>query len=167
MTQEFFSRRIQSTALSTLILLSALGGCNKQNMIPNTKIADTSQNRDIIEVVENYRKAMERLDAASILSFAHPTYLDNSGTPEGSDDLDYQGLKKVLTNRFKRTKKIHYRIEYQEIHVKGNEAEVDAYIDATFVYEEPKANPRWRRLTDYNRFRLLRDGASWRFISGL
>ena len=149
-----------------LALITAYG-CAKPDLIPQTKIKDTPQNREIIQVVDAYRRAMESLDAAGILTLTHPTYQDHSGTPEGSDDVDYEGLKKLLVTRFKRATKIRYRIEYQAIRIKGQDAEVDAYVDATFVYEASSGPPRWRRLTDHNRFHLLKEGDRWRFVSGL
>ncbi len=149
------------------LALTIVHGCAKPDLIPQTKIKDTPQHREILQVVESYRRAMESLDPAGILTLAHPTYQDHSGTPEGSDDVDYEGLKKLLATRFKRATKIRYRIEYQELRIKGQDAEVDAYVDATFVYEAPNSPPRWRRLTDHNRFRLLKEGNRWRFLSGL
>ncbi len=149
------------------VALAPTAGCVKPGYIPNTKVLDTAQNRDIIAVVEAYRRAMENRDAAGVLALVHPTYQDNAGTPEGSDDVDFEGLKKLLATRFQRTTKIRYHIEYQGLHVHGRDAQVDAYIDATFVYEPENAPPRWRRLTDFNRFRLIKDGNRWRFVSGL
>ena len=153
--------------LLVCIALVAASACSKQKLIPNTKVRDTPLNREILTVVEKYRKAMERLNAAEVLTLVHPTYQDHAGTPKADDDIDYAGLKSLLATRFKHTTKIRYRIEYQDVEVKGREATVDAYVDATFIYEDPKANPRWRRLTDFNRFHLLKDGDTWRFVGGL
>ena len=162
-------RRFRTQALLTALVVAALlSGCDKQKLIPNTEVPDTKLNRQVLKVVEEYRKAMGRMDAAKVLTLVHPTYQDHSGTPEGSDDIDYEGLKKILTGEFKNTSKVRFNIEYQAVSTKGREAMVDTYIDATFVYTTPDANPRWRRLTDFNRFKLLQDKKNtWRFISGL
>lgn len=159
------STGVHGLCLAVSILL--LAGCGRPKYIPNTKVVDSAVNREVLRVVEKYRKAMEKLNAAEVLAHVHPTYQDQSGTPQGDDDIDYNSLKGLLSSRFKKTTKIRYRIEYRSVRVQGRQAEVDAYIDATFVYEEPNANPRWRRLTDFNRFRLLKDGSTWRFVSGL
>jgi hypothetical protein len=165
MRQIFRGARRNAAAL--FFVLVSLGACGKPELIPNTSVRDTSENREIIKVLEAYRTALERLDAASVIVLVHPTYQDSSGTPEGSDDVDFEGLKSLLSTRFKRTTKIRYHIEYQALRIKGQEAEVDTYVDATFVYEPADKIPRWRRLTDHNRFRLLKDGDHWRFLSGL
>ena len=154
-------------ALLFLAVVTLAFGCAKPKLIPNTKVRDTELNRAILQVVEKYRRAMEKLDAAGVLALTHPTYQDHAGTPQADDDIDYNGLRKLLATRFKRTTKVRYHIEYQAVDVKGREAQVDTYIDATFEYREPSASPRWRRLTDYNRFHLLKDGETWRFVSGL
>jgi hypothetical protein len=153
--------------LALISISLTLGGCAKPSFIPNTKVRDTASNREILKVVESYRRAMEGRDAAGVLALVHPTYQDNAGTPEGSDDLDFSGLKKLLSTRFKRTTKVRYRIEYHDVETQGRDASVDTYIDATFEYEPVGGPTRWRRLTDYNRFRLLRDGELWRFVGGI
>jgi hypothetical protein len=155
------------TLVLTQLLVVSIGGCAKPKLIPNTKVKDSETNRKILSVIESYRRAMERLDAPAVLALAHPTYRDNGGTPEGVDDVDYGGLKDLLATRFKRVKKVRYRIEYQDCRAKGREARVDAYIDATFMYHPPDAEPRWRRLTDHARFLLVKEGETWRFLSGL
>ena len=163
--------RCASRSVAPILLILAglmvFGGCQKNKMIPNTKLRDTKLNREVLRVVETYRRAMEKRDAARVLALVHPTYQDNSGTPEASDDLDYRGVRDLLAGRFKRATRVRFRIEYQRLETKGREAAVDTWIDATFVYEQPDSPPRWRRFTDYNRFRLLKDGRTWRFIGGL
>ena len=149
------------------VALGSLPACSKQKLIPNTAVADTTENREILGVLEKYRQAMERLDAAGVLTLTHPSYRDNSGTPEGMDDIDYETLKNVLRTHFKRSSKITYRIEYQQVRRKGQMAEVDAYVDATFVYDAPDGTPRWRRLTDHNRFHLIEHDGGWQIVSGL
>ncbi len=153
--------------LAIVVALGVAGGCVKPKFIPHTKVLDVPLNREILKVVEKYRRAMEQLDGATVLSLAHPNYLDRAGTPEGNDDADYEGLKHFLAKKFKQTKKVRYSIEYQRLTITGKEAKVDTYIDATFFFEPRKANPRWRRFTDHNRFTLLKDDGRWQFISGL
>ena len=153
--------------LALTLLAATVSACAKDKLIPNTNVPDNKLNREILTVVEKYRRAMERLDAAGVLALVHPTYQDHAGTSEGHDDIDYSNLKELLKTRFKKTTKVRYRVEYRRVYSKGRQAEVDAYIDATFVYKEPNANPRWRRLTDFNRFRLIKEGSNWRLVSGL
>jgi hypothetical protein len=142
-------------------------GCSDQKLIKNTKIPDTKVNRALLRVIVRYREAMVRRDAAKVLTLVHPSYQDNAGTPEPEDDMDYERLKKMLSSRFKRASKVRYRIEFQRVDVKGREALVDTWVDGTVVYTQPGLTPRYERLADYNRYRLLLEDGQWRFISGL
>lgn len=147
--------------------LAVLSGCNKHKLIPNTKVADTPLHRDILRVVEKYRRATVKLDAAGILALVHPSYQDHGGTAKSDDDMDFESLKKFLTSQYKNTSKIRMRIEYQKVKVKGREAHVDTWLDATFVYRHPDGSPYYKRVADAQRFKLIKDNTTWRFISGL
>lgn len=149
------------------LLLCGPLACSKQKLIPNTKIPDTKPNRSVVKVVEAYRKAMEKKNAPRILTLVHPTYRDNSGTPNPFDDIDYQMLKKVLTTRFKRAKRVRYHIDYHKVRFRGREATVDAWVDATFIYEYPDVLPQYKRFADYQRYKLVKADGRWQFISGL
>ncbi|MBW2731443.1 MAG: hypothetical protein JRH20_03565 [Deltaproteobacteria bacterium] len=142
-------------------------GCNKQKLIPNTKIHDNKINRELIRVIARYRDAMVHKDAVQILTMVHPTYQDQAGTPEPEDDVDFNQLKGLLEGRFQRTERIRYRIEFQRVDIRGREASVDTWIDATFVYKHPDQMPRYRRFADYHRYRLLNEDGKWLFIGGL
>lgn len=150
-----------------LMLTTLAGGCAKPKFIPRTKVKDIPVNREVIRVMEKYRRAVVDSDAARVLALVHPLYQDNAGTPNGADDIDFEKLKSVLGTQYKNTGKIRMRIEYLSVQTKGSLARVDTWIDATFVYSHPEAKQRWRRLTDSNRFRLIKDDKGWRFLSGL
>lgn len=151
-----------------LVALTVIaGGCRHAQYIPNTKVVDTPLNREIVAVVEQYRRAMEERDAARVLTLADPTYSDQSGTPEADDDLDFASLKRVLPQRLHRCERVRYRLEYQRVEVRGRAATVDVWIDATFVYQQSREAPSFRRFTDYHRYQLLETDRRWRFVSGL
>ena len=160
-------RRGIPLAMSALALAYLCAGCVKPKLIPNTKLKDTEVNREVLKAVLAYQQAMESRNAAAVLAMVHPLYQDNAGTPEGSDDRDYEGIRKLLATHFQNTTKIRYRIEFLDIGINGREAEVFVYIDATFVFEPQEGLPRWRRMADHHRFRLIKDGGRWQFISGL
>src|SRR6478672_4443044 len=86
-------------ALACLLMVSGVSGCATVSVIPGTTVRDTRQNREILEIVEKYRRAMEERDAATLLALAHPQYYEDSGTPKGDDDYGYQGLRDVLAKR--------------------------------------------------------------------
>ena len=59
------------------LLIVALCGCANYAVIPGTKVIDTKVNREILEVCEKYRRAMEERDAPTLLALAHPNYYED------------------------------------------------------------------------------------------
>ena len=95
--------KVRTRWLGALALISAavwVGGCNEPVYIPQTKIPDTPLNRELLKTMEKYRIAVEDKDSAAVLALAHPTYGDENGSPDPSDDIDYEELKKLLSTRF-------------------------------------------------------------------
>ena len=50
----------------------------------------------MLDACEEYRLAVERGDADALMLMAHKQYWEDSGTPSGSDDYGYEGLRNVL-----------------------------------------------------------------------
>lgn len=159
--------------------LPALGCRATTNYIPGTKVADTQVNRDIIEVIENYRLAVERRDAAALLGMASKQYFEDGGTTDGSDDYGYAQLRKVLTGRFQQGKDLRYSMRYMRVHRRcprsrtasdGNEgcrAYVDVLIDASFTINDATKRPSRRDKRDQNQIVLQWENDRWKFLSGM
>src|SRR6478736_280843 len=97
--------------LLTAVVAASLGaGCATFNVIPGTKA-----NRELVDVCEKYRRAMEERDAPTLLAMAHPSYFEDSGTPKADDDYGYDGLKDVLMKRLSAVRGIRYNIEYRKV----------------------------------------------------
>ena len=89
---------------STALLLSLGGvGCASQ-MIPNTDVEDNGYNRSVIQFCEQYRHAVEDRNVALLLKIAAPSYYEDGGNVDPTDDLDYPGLKTYLEDKFYKTK---------------------------------------------------------------
>ena len=111
-------------------LLSILGivGCNSQ-MIPNTDVEDTSFNRNVINFCEDYRHAVEQRNVALLLKIAAPSYYEDGGNVDPTDDLDYAGLKAYLEDKFYKTKAIRYEIRYRRV---GQGRRDIVFVDYTY-----------------------------------
>lgn len=150
-----------------LVVAAAVGGgCATVNVIPGTKVADTKVNREILDVCERYRHAMEERDAVTLLSLAHPNYYEDSGTPKGEDDYGYDGLKDVLSKRLAALKTLRYSIEYRKVSIEGHHALVDIRYDASFQLATEMGD-RWERKQNDKRLELENDGKRWLFIGGM
>jgi hypothetical protein len=160
------NRRAALRNLSLLCFLClGLGGCATLRLIPGTKIADTPQNREVLARCEEYRLAMEQRDAAKLLSMADPNYYEDSGTPAGSDDYGFPGLKHVLESRLAALRWLRFLIRYRELHILGDRASVDIRYDISFQLLT-EVGEKWERRQNEKRLELKHEGNRWMFLSG-
>jgi hypothetical protein len=152
--------------MKRLLLVLALAGCATINVIPGTKVPDNRANRELLDVLERYRHAMEDRDATTLLSLAHPNYYEDSGTPLASDDYGYEGLKDVLSRRLSALRTLRYNIEYRRVNIVGHHAQVDIRYDASFQLATEMGD-RWERKQNDKRIELENDGRRWLIIAGM
>jgi pyruvate/2-oxoacid:ferredoxin oxidoreductase alpha subunit len=162
-------RRLKIVAPSVLVLLVAgsAGGCAHREYFPGTTIVRSDENRKIIETVEKYRQRLLTRNTVGLLALASQKYFEDSGTPRSDDDYGYDGLKKVLEVRLQRVKSLRYEIEYRNIRVTGDQAEVEVFLDGSFELGAAEAGDRYRRVNDYHRFLLEKESDEWKFVAGM
>src|SRR5690606_26854894 len=145
-------RTIVCTFLLLLGMLSL--GCTQQ-LIPNTDVADTPDNRKVIEFCEEYRRAVETRKVGFLLSLAHPKYYEDGGNIDAADDIDREGLKEFLRDRFSEARGIRYEIRYRRVQESPRKT---VYIDYTYSasYKVLGADGAeiWRRQVADNRLEL-------------
>jgi hypothetical protein len=150
-----------------LLLAGALAaGCAHEDFFPGTTILRTEQNGKIIETVEQYRRRLIEHNIEGLLVLASDKYFEDSGTPRSDDDYGYEGLKRVLATQLQRVRSLRYDIEYQDIKIQGNRAEVKVFLDGSFELAA-ESGDRYRRVNDYHRFVLEQEKDKWKFISGM
>jgi hypothetical protein len=154
-----------------IFLATGLGSvaCAHPNFFPGTTILRSDDNKKIIDTVDLYRERLTSRNVDGLIVLASERYREDSGTPRSDDDYGYQGLKDVLRKRLGRLKSIWYEIELRDIHIHEQEADVDVFINGSFelASNAPEIGERYRRVTDYHRFVLERDGEHWKFVSGM
>ena len=157
-----------ATVATLAIGAGAVSGCAK-NYIPNTDVEDNEDNRRVVNFCEAYRKAVERRDAAKILSMVSESYYEDGGNVDASDDLDYDGLKEFLTGSFGESKAIRYEIRYRRIQWarESKRVYVDYTYSASFKIPGPDDKDEWRRTVAENRLELVQYGDSFLILSGL
>jgi len=151
-------------ALTAALAGLTLAGCVRN--IPNTEIPETVDNRAVIQVVDEYRKAFDRRDVQAVLALVSPTYFDDAGTSEKADDVNYDQLPKVLTETFARLSTMRLELGVTAVVVKGNIATVDLFYDALYKVITPHSEIS-KRDSDVQRLVLRRDGTTWKIVSGL
>jgi hypothetical protein len=156
--------------LSALLLLvpalASLPGCNQQ-LIPNTDLEDTAENRSLVEFCELYRHAVERRDIDKLLTLAHPDYYEDGGNVDATDDLDYAGLKTYLESEFVRARAIRYDIHYRRIEKNDrNGWDIDYTYSASYKLPEGDSEV-WHREVAENQLVLVAAGDSFKILSGM
>ena len=157
---------IRLLLVCSLVLLGV--GCAR-DYIPNTQVEDNQFNRMVVDYCEKYRKAVEHRNTALLLQMAHPSYYEDGGNSDTSDDLDYDGLRDYLDSKFADARAIRYEIRYRRIS-RGRADEV--YVDYTYSasYKIPTDKGEvWRRTVAENRLELVPDesGESFRILAGM
>lgn len=152
-------------ALLVSLLLVVACGSGARN-IRGTQITDTEDNREILGIVEQYRRAVEQMDTKRLLTMASKSYWEDAGTPSGKDDYGYDGLRDVLEGRFQQASGIRYSMKYMRIRRQDNRAFVEVLIDASYNIETGRGQERLDK-RDQNEMVLEHDGQHWKFISGM
>ena len=155
-----------AASVGALGALGMVAGCAHQEYFPNSTVPKTEENIKIIETVEQYRRRMLEHNVDGLLVLASSTYFEDSGTPRSDDDYGYEGLKQVLSSKLKLVKSLRYEIEYRNITVRGNRADVEVFLDGSFELAA-EAGDRYRRLNDYHQFVLERENEQWKFVRGM
>ncbi len=161
------NHRIRLIALVFAVLLGASAtGCTT-HYIPNTDVEDSAFNRGVISFCEEYRRAVEQRKIGLLLQLAHPSYYEDGGNVDSSDDIDYAGLKQYLEDQFKDTKAIRYEIRYRRV-AKGRQDHVlvDYTYSASYKIPTEKGDV-WRRTVADNRLELVPNGDSYKILNGM
>jgi hypothetical protein len=168
------SRRIPTLLLAALLAAPAVAACKNVQTIPGTEIPDTPDNREILQVLERFRGGFVRQDPAVILAAAHPTYYDESGTDDPSDDIIFEELGPTLRKRIAQIESVRFTMEYLDVFIRRDRATVHVWIDASFRMKpilgddgNPRIPPRVVPKQDYAKFELIREGDSWLITKGI
>ncbi|MEM1413749.1 MAG: hypothetical protein AAGH15_02550 [Myxococcota bacterium] len=156
----------RTAPLLALLAFTATFGCAKP--IEGTTIDDTPENREVMEFVEDYRRAVEDRDVGALLRLTSEDYFDDNGTPTGDDDLDYTRLQEKLVAWSERVQDVRYDIKFRNVaHVDGRII-VEVTYGGRFLTAAPDGEERWSRRIANHRLILQREGdGELRIVAGL
>lgn len=142
-------------------------GCETQN-IPNTRVEDTPENREIVDFVEKYRHAVEDRDVAELMTMASKYYYDDMGTPAGEDDVDFDSLKAGLDRLRGEVLAARYQISYRGLTYvsDGDKMLLDLMYTGWFKINTPDG-PQWKRRLEPHRIVLAREDGRLKIVSGM
>ena len=156
----------RKTVLCAGLLLAACG--HQAHYVPGSRIPYSEPNKSVLDACEEYRLAVERGDVDALMLMAHHQYWEDSGTPSGSDDYGYEGLRQVLTTRLTRASDVRYSVRYMDVRqscsalhapdekhgVQPCRAAVALLIDASFTITDAFGKPKRPDKRDQNEFVL-------------
>jgi ketosteroid isomerase-like protein len=134
--------------------------------IGSTNIEDTEDNREILSLVEEYRRALEALDADAVLSMVSRAYFEDNGNSDAGDDYDYSQLADHLYQDFERTRTLRVNVRVEAIEVEEDEAFAEVYYSLRAHNEYP-SGAKWETAQDRTRLRFRREDGRWLIVSGL
>jgi len=136
-------------------------------LIPNTRVEDSSQNREVVEFVEKYRQAVESRNVPTLLSLASRNYFDDMGTPGGEDDIDFEGLEVGLNRMREEVIGARYQISYRAVtYVPDERVLVDLMYTGWFRVNTAEG-PQWKRRLEPHRIVLAREDRGYKIMSGM
>ncbi len=146
--------------VTAILTVMTVIGC-KPDLLPGTNIEDTSENRAVIEFVEEYRKAVESRSSEAVLKLVADDYFEDRGTATDTDDYGIEKLRSDLETHFQVADVVQLRVEVQ--HVK-----YDPENDLVHVYYrylqrahlDLPAGSKWVTDSDINRLVLRQTGMS-------
>lgn len=156
-----------------VVIISVAACATKKTYIGGTRVQYTNNNKSVLDAVEEYRLAVERRDAEQLMTMVHEQYWEDSGTPSGSDDYGYDGLRQVLATRLAMASEIRYTMRYVGVSqeckelAKGCKATVDVLIDASFTIQNAMGKASRPDKRDQNQLLLEWNGSRWMFLSGM
>jgi hypothetical protein len=152
------------TMLLAVAAVAAVG-CSPRR-IPGTEIKDTRDTRAVYDVVQSYRQALEKRDAAAVLALVAPNYFDTAGTPQPEDDMDRGRLEASLALDLARAEGVKEEFTVRKIEVSGDDAFAELFFDSYYRVQTP-SGPVPRKDSDVHRLRLHRIEGAWKIVSGL
>jgi hypothetical protein len=132
----------------------------------DAEIEDTPEHREILGVVERYRVAMENRDLNTLLAMASKAYYEQAGTTATDDDYGYDGLEKILKERFSKLKVLRLKLNVFHVAVNGDRATVDYNYHGRFLVQGATKST-WAQKVWEARLRLAKQEGRWWVISGM
>jgi hypothetical protein len=151
--------------IAPLLALAALAACT-HNTIPGTTVPDEPQNRAVLQVLANYKQAMEARDANALLALAAPDYFDKGDPSRPSDPHDLNGLRRAVPRDFNGVRALKYDIDVRNLKIDGDRAQVDYFGVMRYAVAVPTGE-KWFTESDDQRMKFVKVDGDWKISSGM
>lgn len=151
--------------MKRFLLLVLFAGCAHKT-IGDTEIRDTQENREILQLVREYRDALQSLDADAVLELISETYYESNANGSDDDDYDYHQLAKTLHEDFSRTRRMRVDVRVDMIEVEDESAYAEVFYEIRAQNDYP-SGLKWESRADRTRLRFRRENDRWLLTAGL
>lgn len=148
-----------------LLTAAVVAGCSHAT-IRDTNIADTPDNRDVLEVLSRYKSAVEQRDVDGVLALVATTYFDAGDAARAKGARDYAQLKTQLPREFEKMRSLQLDVTVKDVTVDGDNAHVDYFYVLRYDLILPNGD-KWYSSNDDARIRLVRLDGGWKIAAGL
>ncbi len=151
--------------LALLCALALAAACTPRR-IPGTEIDDTTETRAILNVMEQYRAAVEAKDAKGVAALADETFKDDGGSASTEDDLDYKTLASKLTERLGRVSDLKLELNVKKISFHEDRT-ASAIYNYTTSFMMPGLSHKRESFSEIKQMWFRRVGDQWKIASGI
>ena len=151
--------------IAALFLTACLLAC-AHSTISGTNIADTSENRSVLETFSHYRDALEARDPSALFGLAAPSYSDKGDPAHRLGPTDYASLRDKLQQDLAKVTGIKLEATIKDIEVKDDEARLDYFQVLHYAVKTPTGEI-WKSESDDARMNFVRVSGQWKIASGL
>lgn len=156
---------MKTMRLVPLLAVAALAACAHRT-IAGTNVPDSPENRAVLQVLANYKQAMEARDANALLSLAAPGYFDKGDPTRPADPHDLEGLRKAVPRDFNGVRALKLDIDVRNLKVDGDRAQVDFFGVMRYAVAVPNGE-KWFTESDDQRMKFVKVDGDWKISSGL
>jgi len=152
----------------TAISAAFLCGCGAGYLDLGEKVEATEANREILDVLKTYHKAIEDRDVEKLRKMVSRRFFKDGGTTE-SDKDDY-GIDKlnsaVLLKLRDNVRRVQFRIKLLDISVTGDKAKAQyEYFGRVLLTEGGRDS--YKMWNDFAQMDLVRESGHWKIFRGL
>lgn len=150
--------------LPATLLLLLLAAC-AQRYIGNTRIPDTPDTRELLQLMDRYRAALEARNANAVMEMVSPNFRDNAGTDTPADDLLYKNLPQALPQLFERLDDPRVELDVRRIDVQEDRATATYYWSAS--WRMPRLGDKPQRESELEQMTFEKVDGRWKILSGI
>lgn len=154
-----------------LLLLAALAGACTPSLIPGTNVEDTEENRQVLEFLNKYRKAVIDRSVDGVVGLCAQDYFEDNGTLDQEDDYGIDQLREKLAKTMGQTKEVQLEIIVHAIERDADQKDAPVRVIYRFNHRariDFPAGEKWITVSNVNRLVLRGDQAGgFLIVSGL